>query len=98
MDCNATYIGKTKRHLITRIDEHKKGKGGDKNISVVYKHQTENNHNIDFENVEILDVARSDYKLKLKEMLYIEKLKPSLNIQNQTNLFCLIIGNKNLNN
>ena len=30
---------------------------------------------MDWENMEILDSARDDYRLRLKEMLYINKLK-----------------------
>ena len=36
-------------------------------------------HKIDFANVEILDRANTVKKLELKEMLFIRKLKPSLN-------------------
>ena len=95
LDCNAFYIGKTKRHLATRVQEHKEGKGDrDQEISAVFKHMKDNGHQIDFENVEILDMAQSDYRLGLKESMYIKKFKPSLNIQVQSDLFKLItIGN-----
>ena len=38
-------------------------------------------HQIDFDNVEILDTASSDFKLRMKELLHILKLKPILNKQ-----------------
>jgi len=51
-----------------------------------------------FENVEILDRANTQKKLELKEMLYIRKLKPSLNKQLESELFTLIIRNVKLIN
>ena len=48
---------------------------------------------MNFENIKILDRANKDIKLFLKEMLYIRKLKPSLNKQLETELFTLIIRN-----
>ena len=36
---------------------------------------------INARDIEILDRADSDYKLKLKEAMYINKLKPQLNVQ-----------------
>ena len=53
---------------------------------------------MDFANVEILDRANNIKKLELKEMLYIRKLKPSLNKQLESELFTLIIRNVKLVN
>jgi hypothetical protein len=73
--CNAEYIGKTERILIHRIKEHKKN-------GALHDHIIENpSHAIDFDNVEILDKADSDYKIRLKEMLQIRKHNPILNTQ-----------------
>jgi hypothetical protein len=36
---------------------------------------------MDWENMEILDSSRDDYRLRLKEMFYINKLKPELKLQ-----------------
>ena len=47
-------------------------------------------HEFDFENVKILDRASNGKKLKLKEMLYIRKFKPSLNVQKYSQLFTFI--------
>ena len=44
--------------------------------SHVFEHHNLPGHEIDFENVEILD--RADTIKKLKEMLYIRQLKPTL--------------------
>jgi hypothetical protein len=95
LDCDACYIGKTIRQLKTRVEEHQKGIGSREcEISAVYKHAQETRHKIDFDNVEVLDSAGSDYRLKLKEALYIKKFNPQLNVQVQSDLFRLItIGN-----
>ena len=91
-DCKDFYIGKTARCLIRRIAEHKNGIGKGDYQSALYKHALENKHTIDYEGIEILDKANSDHKLLLKEMLYINKLKPTLNRQKNSSLFSLIIG------
>ena len=59
----------------------------------MYEHHHMTGHEIDFENVEILDRADTIKKLELKEMLYIRKLKPTLNKQLESELFTLIIRN-----
>ena len=90
-NCEASYIGKTERILNIRIEEHKK----DSN-SALCRHKLETNHQINFEEPKILDRASNDLKLQYKEMLYIRKLKPSLNTQENTELFTLIIRNAQL--
>ena len=67
----------------------------DKN-SHVYEHHSKPGHEIDFENVEILDRADTVRKLEYKEMLYIRKLKPTINKQTEGELFTLIIRNVKL--
>ena len=47
--------------------------------SHVYQHHIQEGHEMDFDNVKILDRASNDLKLQYKEMLYIRKLNPSLN-------------------
>jgi hypothetical protein len=64
----------------------------DKN-SHVYEHHNIPGHEIDFENVEILDRADTTRKLEYKEMLYTRKLKPTINKQTEGELFTLIIRN-----
>ena len=86
-DCGSFYIGKTSRCLKIRMEEYKKGVG-----SSIHKHEVGEKHKIDWENVEIMDVATDDHKLLLKEMLHINKNKPSLNVQQQSYVFSMIIG------
>jgi hypothetical protein len=87
-DCEANYIGQSKRICNIRMKDHETD---DK--SHVYEHHHMTGHEKDFENVEILDRADTIKKLELKEMLYIRKLKPTLNKQLESELFTLIIGN-----
>ena len=91
-ECNDFYVGKTSRCLIRRINEHKTGLGTEEYKSALFKHSRSTGHRIDYENVTILDTASSDNKLLLKEMLHINRLKPTLNKQKNSALFSLIIG------
>ena len=78
--CNASYVGRTHRHLITRIDEHF---DEDKN-SHIYQHLLSS---FDCLNAcpgdcfTILDTARTKPQLRIKESLFISWLKPTLNKQ-----------------
>jgi len=62
--------------------------------SHVYTHNKLEGHEIDFNNVEILDSADNDNKSCWKEMLYIRQHKPTLNTQDE--LLTLIIRNVQL--
>jgi hypothetical protein len=64
--------------------------------SITYYGARKPGHEIDFENVEILDRADTVRKLEYKEMLYIRKLKPTINKQTEGELFTLIIRNVKL--
>ena len=74
--------------------KHKTGKGTEEYKSALFKHQSDNGHLKDYDNVEIIAKASNDRKLLLKEMLLINDQKPSLNTQKWSVLFSLIIGNK----
>ena len=75
--CDADYIGKTKRILIHKIKEHKKIES-----SACAAHMVTNpGHHMDFENINIIDQASNDMKLKIKELLHIIQKKPKLNKQ-----------------
>jgi len=88
LDCEKFYVGQSIRHVCKRKEEHM----GNQESSV-YKH-ARIGHRIDWDNIEILDTARDQRRLLLKEMLHINKLKPQLNIQKSSKLFSLIIGVK----
>ena len=76
--CGDSYIEQTKRNLEFRIKEHKPGLS--KNDTDVSKHLIENpDHQIDFNNVNILAHSDNWRKLLTKETLLIQNQKPLLN-------------------
>jgi len=76
-DCDATYIGKTIRILMHRVNEHKLGSS-----SACRQHMQANpSHTMDYDNIEVIDQAANDLKLRIKELLHILRRKPSLNKQ-----------------
>ena len=87
--CNATYIGKTKRHFKKRMCEHlgishltgKNLKYNNKQVTNVRQHIHDMNHIGTFDNFKPLGYARNDFELLIKESLLITKLKPTLNKQ-----------------
>ena len=75
--CGVEYIGKTERILGHRLKEHKNNKA-----SACRQHVDVNpTHHFDFNEVEILDTADSDRKLRIKELLHILSRRPELNKQ-----------------
>ena len=58
------------------------------------KHMTKENHRIDWDDMQVIDTARDDRRLLLKEMLHINNLKPQLNVQKSSKLFSLLIGSQ----
>ena len=87
-NCSDSYIGMSTRICAIRMEEHMKVKG-----SHVYLHHVKEGHEMDFDNIKILDRASNELKLQYKEMLFIRKLNPSLNKQTNSELFTLIIRN-----
>jgi len=74
-DCRDFYVGKTKRHLKKRFDEHRDAR----KPTAVSKHLIQNNHDVLFSNVKILARGITDLELLIKESIIIKQLKPSLN-------------------
>ena len=68
---NQTYIGKTKRHLATRVSEHFSGN------SVISEHISSCNtcNHSTIENFHILSHGYNDFDNEVKEALYIKKQK-----------------------
>ena len=87
-NCSDSYIGMSTRICAIRMEEHMKVKS-----SHVYQHHVKEGHEMDFDNIKILDRASNELKLQYKEMLFIRKLNPSLNKQTNSELFTLIIRN-----
>jgi len=69
------------------IKEHKLGSGIEEYKSALFKHTRSTGHKIDYNSPVILDKASNDNKLLLKEMLHINRLKPTLNKQKKSALF-----------
>ena len=87
-NCNATYIGETKRILGTRTKEHKED--AEKASSSrpytrsnrqkqITDHMTQKNHTVDLEGANFVD-RESDWRTRgIKEAIWIRKTKDSMN-------------------
>ena len=91
-DCGKRYIGKTTRNICIRLEEHINVKSD----SSVRKHIVDSGHTMDL-NWSLQDKANNNQKLLLKEMLHINKYKPELKIQEQSELFSLLIAKSKIN-
>jgi len=79
-DCNASYVGQTKRQLKTRINEHQKNiKFDESKHSVITKHILEENHTFDWQNVKIMDHETNYFKRMISEMIFIKTQENGLN-------------------
>ena len=75
-NCKSFYIGKTERILGNRLKEHCRTPTAlTPNINAPYKHSVQTGNTIDYEGIEIIDRADSNFKLCIKETL---SLKASL--------------------
>jgi len=85
-DCDACYVGQTKRRLITRANEHKNDinkKSG--TLSVISTHRLQG-HDFDWNSVRILDNESAWYRRIISEMIYIKTHSNSLNKQSDTEM------------
>ena len=84
-DCPSSYVGQTKRQLKTRVNEHRadvrKRSGA---LSVISNHRINCNHDLKWDEVEILDREPSYSKRLTSEMLHIKKQISPLNKQSDT--------------
>jgi len=87
-DCEAGYVGQTKRLLQTRIKKHFKNIKKSLGLpSVISDHRLEYNHQFKWNEVRILDEEPSWNKRILSEMIYFKKQHCGINKQSDTN-FC----------
>ena len=70
---NSCYIGKTKRHLFSRVSEHNKIN------SAIFDHRLTCSCTCNINNFSIIDRARYAFDLSIKECLHIKQSNPSLN-------------------
>ena len=75
LDCEQCYIGETGRTIKIRLKEHKQDVvRGKENISGLSKHIRDTNHNIDWDNIYILNKKNDFQKRKFKEAVAIRKM------------------------
>ena len=86
-DTNLFYIGKTKRHLVARVKEHKSNRS---QIGMHLSNCTVCNHSFNCNSFKVLGSSRNDFEVQIKEALYIKLLNPPLNrnvLNNGTSFF-----------
>jgi len=87
LNCDASYVGQTKRTLIKRIDEHRNHIRRDSTQpSVITNHRLECSHDFDWDGVEVLDEELNLNKRLVSEMIHIKKQKQGLNLKKDTEL------------
>ena len=74
------YIGKTKRRLHDRKTEHFKALAKSDHSSAIADHVKTTGHDIKWDHFDILASGKTDFHCKIKETLFIQELKPSLNV------------------
>ena len=74
-DCDAFYVGKTHRHMETRLKEHLNVK----RPTAVTDHVMRHEHEVSLEAVKFLASGKTDDELLIKESLFVKKLSPPLN-------------------
>ena len=80
--CESSYVGQTKRKLKTRIKEHKTDiKKPTSEISVISRHRLNEMHELDWDNIRILDTEQSLMKRRISEMIHIKDQTSGINKQ-----------------
>jgi len=86
-ECNASYVGQTKRQLKTRTREHvNNSKSSVAKPSVITEHMREFSHSFNWKNVIILDTEANYFKRSVSEMLHIKEQRNGINAQKDTEL------------
>ena len=74
-NCDATYVGKTKRHMETRLKEHR----DPRKPTAVTDHMLRNSHDVTMDDVRFIAMGKNDKELLIKESLLVKKLSPIMN-------------------
>ena len=83
--CNASYIGKTFRHMKVRVSEHRgvsprTGKHLKGTLSTsVRDHMLDCNHVVAWDDFKVFGRESNHWLLEIKESLFIKRDRPSLN-------------------
>ena len=84
-DAGCSYIGQSKRHLMTRVNEHlslhKPGGSQSEIKNHVYKCPSCHKQFLSVDNFKILKKCKTSYETVIHEALRIKKLRPKLNKQ-----------------
>ena len=91
-NCTKVYIGQTKKYMKKRIYEHKNN-CEPKQYTALTKHQFDNCHRFNFDNIRILDNERSYKERITKEMLFINKNTNSVNERSDVENLSIIFRN-----
>lgn len=84
-DCEACYIGQTKRHLQTRVKEHYNDiRKQEPAQSVVSKHRSSCDHDFDWSKPRVLHTEKFKKKREIAEMFYIKKHNNAINLKKDT--------------
>jgi len=89
-NCDASYIGQTKRKLRTRTKEHNsdiRKKNG--SPSVITEHRLNLNYDFEWDSIKLIDNERSYHKRLISEMVHIKKQQYGLNKQSDTDLLSI---------
>ena len=81
-DANSTYIGKTIRHLATRVREHTTLPSAIKEQFCHHAQPCKDNYSCN--SFKVIDSAKSDFEVSIKEALHIKHKNPNLNKQLST--------------
>ena len=79
-NCGEFYTGKSKRRLHDRKTEHFKALAKSDHSSAIADHVKTTGHDIKWDHFDILASGKTDFHCKIKETLFIQELKPSLNV------------------
>lgn len=82
-DCDATYVGQSKRQLTTRVDEHRNSVRRGASNSVIAD-CIRFNHNFEWDDVKIVDTEKEYKKRLISEMISIKRQSKGINIQSDT--------------
>ena len=79
--CKSSYVGETKRRLLTRAMDHN---SKDKKSHMLIHSKKTKHKRVFLRDVKVLETGyRTNFKRKISEALYIKELKPDLNVQKE---------------
>ncbi|KAG5317259.1 MOS1T transposase, partial [Pseudoatta argentina] len=82
LNCESSYVCQTKRKLKIRIKEHKVDiRQPISEISMVSRHHLNEMHELDWDNIRILDIEQSLMKRRISEMIHIKGQTSGINKQ-----------------